>query len=54
MQGHDGLAGAGTALHDEHAGLRRADDLVLLALDGGDDVAELAGATAFERGEQGQ
>ena len=42
MQGDDGLAGARAALHDEHAGLRRADDLVLLGLDRGDDVAERA------------
>ena len=48
----DGLAGAGTALHDEHSVLGRSDDLVLLTLDGGDDVAERAGATALERGEQ--
>ena len=41
MQGDDGLAGAGPALDDEHAGLRAADDLVLLGLDRGDDVAEL-------------
>src|SRR5690606_10731911 len=39
-------------LHDEHAVLRGADDLVLLTLDGGDDVAERAGAAAFERREQ--
>ena len=49
----DRLAGAGSALHDEHPGLRAADDLVLLALDGGDDVAELSGAATFERSEQG-
>ena len=30
----------------------RADDLVLLGLDRGDDVAELTGAAALERGEQ--
>ena len=52
VQGDDGLAGAGAALDDEHAGLRRADDLVLLGLDRGDDVAERAGAAALERGEQ--
>ena len=52
MQRHDGLAGAGAALDDEHAVLRRADDLVLLALDGGDDVAERAGAATLERREQ--
>ena len=46
VQGDDGLAGARAALHDEHAGQLGADDLVLLALDGGDDVAEAAGAGA--------
>ena len=52
VQGDDGLAGAGPALDDEHAGLGRADDLVLLGLDRGDDVAERAGATALEGGQQ--
>ncbi len=52
VQGHDGLAGAGSTLHHQHPGLRRTDDLVLLALDGGDDVAEGARAAAFERGQQ--
>ena len=44
VQGDDGLAGAGAALDDEHAGELGPDDLVLLALDGGDDVGEAAGA----------
>ena len=48
------LAGAGAALDDEHTGLVGADDLVLLGLDRGDDVAERAGAAALERGEQGR
>ena len=52
VEGDDGLAGARTALDDEHTGLRRADDLVLLGLDRGDDVAERAGAAALEGGEQ--
>src|SRR5439155_3441429 len=52
VQGDDRLAGAGTTLHDEHATERRADDLVLLGLDGGDDVAETAGASALEGGDQ--
>ena len=52
VQRDDGLAGAGTTLHHQHAGLWAADDLVLLALDGGDDVAQLAGAATFESGEQ--
>ena len=48
MEGDDRLAGAGAALHDEHPGLRGPDDLVLLRLDGGDDVAQRAGAPALE------
>ena len=50
VQRDDCLARAGTALHDEDAVQRRADDLVLLGLDRGDDVAELTGrATARAR-----
>ena len=52
VQGDDRLAGARSALDDEHAGLRRTDDLVLLRLDRGDDVAERSGTAAFEGGEQ--
>ena len=52
VEGDDGLAGARATLHHEHAGLRRADDLVLLALDGGHDVAEAAGAALLEGGDQ--
>jgi hypothetical protein len=48
----DGLAGAGAALHHQHAGVRRPDDLVLLGLDRGDDVAEGARAPALDRREQ--
>ena len=48
----DGLAGAGTTLHHQHTGLRRADDLVLLALDGGDDVAHAPGAVCVQGSEQ--
>ena len=47
-----GLAGARPALHHEHTGLRRPDDLVLFALDGGDDVAERPRAATFERRQQ--
>ena len=53
MQGDDRLAGSGATLHDEHTSLWRADDLVLLALDRGDDVAERAGSAALERSDQG-
>ena len=52
VQGDDRLARAGSTLHDQHSRLRRADDLVLLGLDRGDDVAERAGAAAFERGQE--
>ncbi len=44
MQGDGGLAGAGPALDDEDAVERGADDAVLLALDGRDDVGHPAGA----------
>src|SRR5262249_37561553 len=37
---------------DQHTGLRRPDDLVLLGLDRGDDVAEAASAALFEGGDQ--
>ncbi len=56
VQGDDGLAGARAALHDEHTRHVGPDDLVLFALDGGDDVGEpararrLEGATAGRRG----
>ena len=43
VQGHRRLAGAGAALDHQDAGQGRADDLVLLALDGGHDVAHVAG-----------
>ena len=49
VQRHDGLAGARAALHDQDPGQLGPDDLVLLALDGGDDVAEPAGAGRLER-----
>src|SRR3989442_794619 len=52
VQGDHRLAGAGTALHNEHARQLGPDDLVLLALDRGDDVAEATGAVRLERGEQ--
>src|SRR3546814_502385 len=53
VKGDDGLAGARTALHHQHAGQLGADDLVLLALDGCDDVAQAAGADLLERGDEG-
>ena len=39
VQGHDGFAGAGTAADDRHPLVGGADGLVLLRLDGGDDIA---------------
>ena len=52
VQRHGGLAGAGAAGDDEHTWEVGADRLVLLGLDGGDDVAHATGAVPFERGEQ--
>ena len=52
VQRHRGLAGARAALHDEHAGQPGADHLVLLGLDGLDDVAHPAGAVGGQRGQQ--
>ena len=52
VQRNRGLAGARPALDDQHAVHRAADDLVLLALDRGDDVVHATGAVALERGEQ--
>ena len=52
MEGHNGFAGAGTTLYDEHAGLRRPNDFVLLGLNRGDDVAERASAAALKRSNQ--
>ena len=46
------LAGAGTTGDDEHTRDRRADRLVLLGLDGRDDVAHPSRARTLERGEQ--
>ena len=52
VQGHRGLACARAALH--HHGLIeiRADDAVLLRLDGGHDVGHLTGSFGVERGQQ--
>ena len=52
MERHDGLACAGTTLDQQHAGHRCPDDLVLFALDSGDDVTEPAGARRLNRGDQ--
>ena len=53
VQGDRRLAGAWSALHDEHAAQRAADDLVLLPLDGRHDVAHAPGAGPLEGGEEG-
>ena len=52
VQCHRGLAGAGAALDDEHPAQRGADDFVLLALDGADDVAHVARPCLAQRGQQ--
>ena len=52
VEGDDGLAGTGTTLDHEHPGQLGADDLVLLGLDGGDDVAEVTGAGFLQGGDQ--
>ncbi len=48
VQAHGGLPGAGPALHADRAAESAADDLVLLGLDGGDDVAHRADAGPFD------
>ena len=53
MEGDHGLAGAGPALDHEDAGQLGTDDLVLLGLDRGHDVAQPTGAGRLERGHQG-
>jgi hypothetical protein len=52
VQGDGGLAGARPALDDQDARQVRADDAVLLGLDGGDDVAHAAGPARAQGGEQ--
>ncbi len=52
MQGDGGLACARAALHDQHAGDLRADDAVLLRLDGRHDVGHSTGALGSEGGQQ--
>ncbi len=52
VQGDGGLAGARSALDDEDALVRGADDAVLLGLDGLHDVGHPAGAGGAERGEE--
>ncbi len=52
VQPDRGLARPRASLHREHAGERGPDHLVLLHLDGGDDVEHLAGAGPLQLGEQ--
>ena len=52
VQADDGLAAPRPPLHDEDPGQRGSDDLVLLGLDRGDDVAHPPGAPRRERGHQ--
>ena len=53
VERHDGLAGARSALHGQHAREWCPDDQVLLGLDGADDVAEATGAGRLEGGDEG-
>ncbi|GFN05968.1 hypothetical protein Smic_45240 [Streptomyces microflavus] len=50
MQAHGGLPGAGTPLHTDGAAEATSYDLVLLGLDGGDDVAHRADAGPLDLG----
>ena len=52
VQRHRGLAGARAALHDQHPGQPGPDHLVLLGLDGLDDVAHPPGPAGGQRGQQ--
>ncbi len=52
VQRHHGLPGAGAALDHGHARVVEPDDLVLLGLDGRDDVAHALAAGGVDRGEQ--
>ena len=52
VQGRDRLAGAGAALHDQHALQASPDHPVLLGLDGGDHVGHPAGAPGGDAGDQ--
>ncbi len=52
VQRDRGLAGSRPALDDQHASERGADDLVLLALDGRDDVTHVPGAGLAQGREQ--
>ena len=53
VEGHRRLARARAALDHQHPGQRGPDDLVLLALDGGDDVGHPARPGPVEGGQQG-
>ena len=54
VERHCRLTGARTTLNHQHAGQRGADDLVLLALDGGNDVGHPTRAGPVESSEQGR
>ena len=53
VQPDRGLPGTGSSLHRQQLPQGRPDDLVLLGLNGGDDVEHLAGASPLELGQQG-
>jgi hypothetical protein len=54
VERHDGLAGAGAAVHDEGTPCVGADDGVLVGLDGAEDVAHLRGPVLAEAREEGR
>ena len=54
VQGDGRLAGTGAALHDEDAGQGGPDDVVLLSLDGLDDVTHPPGTAGTHGGQQGR
>ena len=53
MQSDGGLARAGSSLDGQELAEGRPDDLVLLGLNGGDDVEHLARTSSLELGQQG-
>ncbi len=54
VEGHRGFAGARAPLHHQHPGQRGSDDLVLLTLDGRDDVGHPARSGPVQSGQQGR
>ena len=52
MQSHRGLTGTGTTLDHAHARQLRADDCILLGLNGRHNIAHAAGTLLIQRGQQ--